>query len=320
MLKLASRYWISIYLTDNKTKGTCISGRMLYSRIPVITTSLLGLCCIYFQCFSANPGNDSVTVSGLPKLVIWKWFSCCYPPAAEEEAHRQRHCSHRVPGGKHTLCTRYDPVQLPACICGGAGGKCMHRQCHLQGWFQSQLMFYRDLLNPKILSHIINLYDFFFFFANLSCFPIPFLFQVSVTARDDVPFFGPALPDPAIFKKVIRHKSTWAQFRFTSRHHMPSFTLPHPFWNCLHQGPEFHEFLFTKLINAEYACYKAEKFAKLEVRSKHCFGSVNALSVCVCVHVFTLAPTPVYTGLHPAGCTLDKKWQHIIASLPSQTA
>lgn len=31
------------------------------------------------------------------------------------------------------------------------------------------------------------------------------------------------------------------------------------------QGPEFHEFLFTKLINAEYACYKAEKFAKLEV-------------------------------------------------------
>ncbi|KAM4588222.1 rap1 GTPase-activating protein 1 isoform 4-T4 [Odontesthes bonariensis] len=59
-------------------------------------------------------------------------------------------------------------------------------------------------------------------------------FKVSVTARDDVPFFGPALPDPAIFKK----------------------------------GPEFHEFLFTKLINAEYACYKAEKFAKLEERTR----------------------------------------------------
>nr|XP_046166617.1 rap1 GTPase-activating protein 1-like isoform X8 [Oncorhynchus gorbuscha] len=55
-------------------------------------------------------------------------------------------------------------------------------------------------------------------------------YKVSVTARDDVPFFGPALPDPAIFRK----------------------------------GHEFHEFLFTKLINAEYACYKAEKFAKLE--------------------------------------------------------
>lgn len=27
-------------------------------------------------------------------------------------------------------------------------------------------------------------------------------FQVSVTARDDVPFFGPPLPDPAVFRKV----------------------------------------------------------------------------------------------------------------------
>uniref|UniRef100_A0A8C3AAB3 RAP1 GTPase activating protein n=1 Tax=Cyclopterus lumpus TaxID=8103 RepID=A0A8C3AAB3_CYCLU len=59
-------------------------------------------------------------------------------------------------------------------------------------------------------------------------------YKVSVTARDDVPFFGPALPDPAIFKK----------------------------------GHEFREFLFTKLINAEYACYKAEKFAKLEERTR----------------------------------------------------
>lgn len=56
-------------------------------------------------------------------------------------------------------------------------------------------------------------------------------YKVSVTARDDVPFFGPTLPNPAVFKK----------------------------------GPEFKEFLLTKLINAENACYKAEKFAKLEV-------------------------------------------------------
>ncbi|XP_031700455.1 rap1 GTPase-activating protein 1-like isoform X3 [Anarrhichthys ocellatus] len=60
------------------------------------------------------------------------------------------------------------------------------------------------------------------------------LYKVSVTARDDVPFFGPALPNPAVFKK----------------------------------SPEFHEFLFTKLINAEYACCKAEKFAKLEERTR----------------------------------------------------
>lgn len=46
-----------------------------------------------------------------------------------------------------------------------------------------------------------------------------------------MPFFEPALPNPAIFS----------------------------------HGPEFREFLLTKLINAENACYKAQKFANLEV-------------------------------------------------------
>lgn len=59
-------------------------------------------------------------------------------------------------------------------------------------------------------------------------------YKVSVTARDDVPFFGPTLPNPAVFRK----------------------------------GQEFKEFLLTKLINAENACYKAEKFAKLELRTR----------------------------------------------------
>lgn len=59
-------------------------------------------------------------------------------------------------------------------------------------------------------------------------------YKVSVTARDDVPFFGPTLPNPAIFRK----------------------------------GTELKEFLLTKLINAENACYKADKFAKLELRTR----------------------------------------------------
>lgn len=43
------------------------------------------------------------------------------------------------------------------------------------------------------------------------------------------------------------------------------------------QGPEFQEFLLTKLINAEYACYRAEKFAKLEVRARGCgYGALGA--------------------------------------------
>ena len=83
---------------------------------------------------------------------------------------------------------------------------------------------------------------------------------------------------------------------------------------CLPQGLDFREFLFTKLINAEYACYKAEKFAKLEVRRVlWCtlrYRSMNACSVfvCVCVCVCTLEYAPVRKGVHPAACALDSEW------------
>lgn len=40
-----------------------------------------------------------------------------------------------------------------------------------------------------------------------------------------------------------------------------------PPWLSPHQSPEFREFLLTKLINAENACCKSDKFAKLEVTS-----------------------------------------------------
>ncbi|XP_031694576.1 rap1 GTPase-activating protein 2-like isoform X2 [Anarrhichthys ocellatus] len=59
-------------------------------------------------------------------------------------------------------------------------------------------------------------------------------YKVAVTAREDVPPFGPPLPNPSIFKK----------------------------------GPEFREFLLTKLINAEMACYKSDRFARLEERTR----------------------------------------------------
>ncbi|TNM84753.1 hypothetical protein fugu_008931 [Takifugu bimaculatus] len=55
-------------------------------------------------------------------------------------------------------------------------------------------------------------------------------YKVSVTAREDVPLFGPPLPNPAVFRK----------------------------------GREFREFLLTKLINAELASYKSDRFARLE--------------------------------------------------------
>uniref|UniRef100_A0A3B4YPT6 Rap1 GTPase-activating protein 1-like n=1 Tax=Seriola lalandi dorsalis TaxID=1841481 RepID=A0A3B4YPT6_SERLL len=59
-------------------------------------------------------------------------------------------------------------------------------------------------------------------------------YQVCVTAREDVPPFGPVIPHPPVFtdRSVLR------------------------------------EFLLTKLINAEISCYKAERFSKLELRTR----------------------------------------------------
>ncbi|XP_072036397.1 rap1 GTPase-activating protein 1-like isoform X2 [Amphiura filiformis] len=59
-------------------------------------------------------------------------------------------------------------------------------------------------------------------------------YKVCVTARDDVPFFGPALPQPSIFKK----------------------------------GPELRDFILAKLLNGEHACYKADKFASIQERTR----------------------------------------------------
>eukprot|EP00095_Tigriopus_kingsejongensis_P011552 maker-scaffold33_size549341-snap-gene-4.30 protein:Tk11552 transcript:maker-scaffold33_size549341-snap-gene-4.30-mRNA-1 annotation:"hypothetical protein TcasGA2_TC006305" len=59
-------------------------------------------------------------------------------------------------------------------------------------------------------------------------------YKVSVTARSDVPSFGPSLPSPPIFPR----------------------------------GPQLKEFLHTKLINAENACYKSERFSTLQKRTR----------------------------------------------------
>ncbi|OCT71221.1 rap1 GTPase-activating protein 1 [Xenopus laevis] len=59
-------------------------------------------------------------------------------------------------------------------------------------------------------------------------------FKVSVTARDDVPLFEPPLPNPAVFPK----------------------------------NSQFRDFLLTKMINAEVSCYQAERFSKLQERTR----------------------------------------------------
>lgn len=55
------------------------------------------------------------------------------------------------------------------------------------------------------------------------------------------------------------------------------------------QSPEFREFLLTKLINAENACCKSDKFAKLEV----------TLPTCPCLEQ-GLGSSPIPPQSHPS--------------------
>jgi len=59
-------------------------------------------------------------------------------------------------------------------------------------------------------------------------------YKVSVTCRVDVPEFEPPLPNPSVFAK----------------------------------DDNFREWLYCKLMNAEWACYKSEQFAKLQYRTR----------------------------------------------------
>ena len=59
------------------------------------------------------------------------------------------------------------------------------------------------------------------------------LMQVSIACKDRVPEFGPYLCSPPLFKK----------------------------------GPEFRDWVLTKLLNAEFNCHKAPDFLKLAVGS-----------------------------------------------------
>jgi RAP1 GTPase activating protein 1 len=62
------------------------------------------------------------------------------------------------------------------------------------------------------------------------------VYKVAVGAKDEVPDFGPPLPDPAIFQK----------------------------------GAEFRDWLLMKVLNAEFNCHQASSFKKLAVSIKMC--------------------------------------------------
>jgi RAP1 GTPase activating protein 1 len=60
-------------------------------------------------------------------------------------------------------------------------------------------------------------------------------YKISICAKSDVPQFGPSFPGGS---------------------------------NIVRKGAELKEFLLTKLMNAETSCYRAEKFSKLEHRTR----------------------------------------------------
>ncbi|KAM8870584.1 rap1 GTPase-activating protein 1 isoform 7-T7 [Spinachia spinachia] len=84
-------------------------------------------------------------------------------------------------------------------------------------------------------------------------------YRVSVTAREDVPPFGPFLPDPPIFTDCSL----------------------------------LREFLLTKLINAEISCYKAQRFSRLEVEEDYfiCLFVPAVISFC---RVCSTLPSPFF--------------------------
>ena len=91
--------------------------------------------------------------------------------------------------------------------------------------------------------------------------------QVAISARNDVPKFGPPLPSPAVFEKVnFLTQSALHQLLMGEAVSEFSWRVDFTFSLLFFQGPEFRDFILTKLINAETACYQAEQFAKLEVR------------------------------------------------------
>uniref|UniRef100_A0A667WN26 Rap-GAP domain-containing protein n=1 Tax=Myripristis murdjan TaxID=586833 RepID=A0A667WN26_9TELE len=131
---------------------------------------------------------------------------------------------------RHTRC-RTGPVST-WCLCRFGSG-CLQRKRHIGNDIVGVV--FQEEATPFVPDMIASnfLHAFILVQVEHPCSDST-TYKVSVTAREDVPSFGPPLPNPALFKK----------------------------------GPDFREFLLTKLINAETACYKSDRFARLEERTR----------------------------------------------------
>lgn len=167
--------------------------------------------------------------------------------APEEKAHRKWHCGCRLPRRAHAVCSRHDRLQLPSCLRAGAGWEPLYRAHNVQGAnhppvvLVSQaegithypLMAVSSQLSFKLLRRSQSPSE---IGANNVWQLFVLCQQVSVTAREDVPPFGPSLPNPAVFRKV-RDRQHRDKYRLEFWHTCQHFYFVSPiFQGCL-QAP-----------------------------------------------------------------------------------
>lgn len=151
--------------------------------------------CPSFQIYAAAFGV--VTDHRPPQLpqvlTLFNRFS-----ASAETSHRKWHSVAGVSRRGHTFCPRHDRLQLPARLHPGAGGGALLWQHHLQGTTKSEVV-------SLSVSHVLQQSRMSFLNLIIILMTVDNVgidWQVSVTAREDVPPFGPPLPSPSVFKKV----------------------------------------------------------------------------------------------------------------------
>lgn len=88
-------------------------------------------------------------------------------------------------------------------------------------------------------------------------------YQVAVSRSKEVPVFGPPIPDGGLFTVVLRPEDDCSK-----SNPYTDCTKSNPFTDCKKSYP-FTDFLLSKIINAENAAHRSEKFTSMAQRTRH---------------------------------------------------
>lgn len=250
--------------------------------------------CLTVKLSEENCLHEGQLMESLSVVHLWS-------TAAEETTHRQWHRRHRVPGGKHTVRSWHDPVQLPARLRGGAGGERLHRQCHLQGAFWGAWVLYKDLslwqskrvplcdsLTPRQPAVFILRFqwqrEMMYLFLAQPCLTLPFLKRSAVKQipEGNVPSRSCIMNLlPLCYLLTVRARSSVNSFS-------QSWSMQSTLVTRLRSSPSWRweDFfsLCVKLVTSVCGCgtdYCSNSTDK-------CVYSVNGfMCVCLCLHLFT---------------------------------